>query len=105
MSLLEALHFCATPNGIALVVGVLLSLVAEYVPPYQNLESKWKRLVMAAASLFLPLAALLLGFLLYEQPFTPDTIWAALVAGGAAFTSSQIAHLRTLGGEDGNKRV
>ena len=103
MSFLDALTYASTPNGIALVVGIILSILAEYWPKYHKFDKKTKRLVMAAASVFIPLAALLLGALCYDQPVDVDAIWAAVLAGGAAFSSSQFAHLRKMGGTDGTK--
>lgn len=41
--------FETLPQLIAGVAGFLISVIAEYVPAYQNLDTKYKRLVMAVA--------------------------------------------------------
>lgn len=97
ISLVDFLKWCATPSGITLAAGAMLSWLAEYVSLFKSLKKKWKRLVMLAASLVVPLAALGLGALFFEWPVDPETVWAAIAAGGAAFTTSQLAHLRKLG--------
>ena len=56
MSWSEFLQYAASP-GIAAIVGAILSVVVEYLPEYDNLEPKWKRLVFFGLCMVVPLAA------------------------------------------------
>jgi hypothetical protein len=84
--------------GISVVVGVLLSFLIEYWTGYQNLEAKWKRLIFGGLSLFVPLLGATLSCasgLAAWANFTGHW-WIALQAGGLAFFSGQMAHMRKL---------
>ena len=71
-------------------VGALTSIVAEYVPKFEKLERKWKRPVMFAFNVGVPLGAAAVSIGLGYQPGDFDaTIWPALVAGVLAFVGSQ----------------
>lgn len=76
--------------GIAVVVGVVVSIAAEYVPQFGKLESKWKLPVILAFNVGIPLAAAGVGVAMGYQPGGFDaTYWPALVAGVAAFAGGQ----------------
>jgi len=82
------LRFLSQPNGIALVVGVLLSLGVEYVPQFRDMASKWKRAVFFGVSLAVPLVAAGLGVLTEGwDPTWGATFWPAIIAGVLAFGS------------------
>jgi len=85
------------PNGIAATVGVLLSLVVEYIPQYDALAPKWKRLVFAGACFVVPLCAAALGILTAGWAASWEaTFWPAILAGGIAFGGGTVAHARKL---------
>jgi len=87
----EFLQYVQTSAGINAVIGFILSFVAEWIPGYDVLEAKLKRLIMMLLCFVLPIVAtVLLGC--YES----ECIWQALLAGGAAFFGSQASHLRKL---------
>lgn len=52
--------FNTLPELLAAVAGFILSVLAEYIPAYQRLDDKYKRLVMLAA--LIVAAALAYGF-------------------------------------------
>ena len=90
MTLPDFLTFAAGP-GVNAVVGFILSFVAEWVPGWNDLAPKTKRLAMMAGSFVVPVVAtLLLGK--YDQA----AVWNALIAGFTAFYDSQAAALRKL---------
>ena len=91
MSWSEFLQYAASP-GIAAIVGAILSVVVEYLPEYDNLEPKWKRLVFFGLCMVVPLAATALAIATGEWGAWGDvatTWWPAVYAGltGAGFGS------------------
>lgn len=92
MTFADFLHYAAGP-GVSAVVGVVLALVAEYIPAYQALAPKQKVLVFIAACFVLPLlAATLLGACGFE-PWSFDPLyWQAIVAGFVASGIGTLAH-------------
>ncbi len=89
MSFQEFLTWAQDP-GIAMVVGVLVSIAAEYVPQFGSLERKWKLPVILAFNVGIPLAAAGVGVAMGYQPGGFDaTFWPALVAGALAFVGGQ----------------
>ena len=97
MSWSEFLALFATPNGIAAAVGVALSFVAEYIPAYDALAAKWKRLVFGGACFIIPLGAAGLGIATAGYPVSWElTFWPAVLAGGIAFGGGTFAHVRKL---------
>jgi len=93
----EVLTFLSRPNGIAVAVGIILSLVVEYWPAFEALAAKWKRVVFFAASLIIPLLAAVLGALTAGWSWSWEaTFWPALVAGVLAFGSGTALHTRKL---------
>ena len=91
----EALHF-ATGPGVAVVVGALLSVLAEYWVEYDELPPKKKRLVFGALCLFVPVAATLLGVATDGWTLTVELIWQAILAGLTALGSGTLVHTRQL---------
>ena len=95
----EFLRYCSNPTAIPIIVGVLLSWILEYVPSFENLEPRYKRLVVLGLSMVVPLSAAGLGVLTAGWPGTWDlTWWPAIVAGALAFGSGTVAHARKLAG-------
>lgn len=91
------LELLSTPNGIAAAVGVLLSVVVEYIPQYDALVPKWKRLVFLLFCFVVPLAAAGLGIATCGWPAGWEaTFWPAVLAGGIAFGGGTVAHTRKL---------
>lgn len=92
MTFQEFLQYVQTSAGINVAVGFVLSFVAEWIPGYNALEAKLKRLIIMLLCFVLPvIATVLLGC------YTQECIWQALLAGGSAFFGSQVAHARKLG--------
>lgn len=91
------LDLLSSPNGIAAIVGVLLSYVAEYFPGFDALMPKWKRLVFFGACFIIPLIAAGLGILTADWPASWEaTFWPAILAGGIAFGGGTVAHVRKM---------
>lgn len=97
MSWTDFLQLLSSPNGIAAAVGVLLSWIAEYIPGFDALMPKWKRVVFLGACFVVPLLAAALGILTAGWPVSWElTFWPALLAGGIAFGGGTVAHVRKL---------
>lgn len=98
MSFADFLDFLRGP-GINAAIGFALSFGAEYIPHFEDLAPKYKRLLILALSFVIPLAATLAGFFAgyYEGGFE-GAVWPALVAGATAFGASTMAHTRSLPG-------
>lgn len=79
---------------ISSAVGALLSVVAEYVPQYQGLSSKWKRVIFAGGCFGVPIVAAAAACGMGYQPCSfEQTFWPAIYAGGAAaFSSGTLVH-------------
>ena len=87
----------SSPNGVAAAVGVFLSWLAEYIPGYDALAPKWKRLVFLGACFVVPLCAAGLNILTTGAPVSWElTFWPAMLAGGIAFGGGTVAHVRKL---------
>ena len=87
----------AVGAGVSVIVGFLLSVIAEYVPTFQTLDRKWKRLAMLGLCVAVPLFVSVIGIWTAGWPHTWEgTFWPALQAGWLAFASSQVAHLRKM---------
>lgn len=87
------LKYLGTSAGIGVALSVVLEqfpFVKRYFDQIQDLELK--RLVVLAFCVALPLAVLGLSTYLGYSMITPDTLFAAVQAGFAAFTISQITH-------------
>lgn len=97
MSWEEFIGFLLKPNGIAAAVGLLWSVAIEYVPGFEALAPKWKRVVFAGVCLVVPLLASALGMAtgVYAPSFR-DVVWPAIVAGCVAFGAGTLLHARKL---------
>jgi hypothetical protein len=83
----------ALTTGLPLLVGVALSFCVEYIPRFDELPGKWKRLVFFGASLAVANLATALGVWTLQWPPTwADTWWSAQVAGVLCFASGTLAH-------------
>ena len=92
----DALVYASGP-GVAAVIGVVLSFVVEYSDGYGALAARQKRLVFLALCLAVPvLAALLRVAWGYVVLSWDPLVWQAILAGGTAFLTGQITHLRAL---------
>ncbi len=92
----EALRY-ASGDGVAVIVGALLSVAAEYWPWYEQQESKVKRVFFFALALVVPLAAAGLGVATLDWPASWETtFWPAVRAGLAAGGVGTLVHLRKL---------
>jgi hypothetical protein len=93
----EFLRYANGP-GVSVLVGALISELANYVPDFASLSPRGKRAVFFLACLAIPLSASLLGVATAGWPADwSATFWPALVAGFVAFASGTAVHLRKLG--------
>jgi len=98
MSWSEFLQWAASP-GINAIVGVVLSEVATYIQPYEQLAPKWKRVVFFGLSMAVPLGATALSIATGVGGQWADfqgTWWPAIVAGFTAGSAGTLAHTRKL---------
>jgi len=96
MTLIEMLNSLRGP-GINAAVGVLLSILLEYLPGWESKAPKLKRPIVLGLCLAVPLlATLVLAQLGQVAASELDTWWLAIMAGATAFSTSQLAHLRKL---------
>ena len=96
MTWAEALVYASGP-GVAAVIGVALSFVVEYWQGYLALDARRKRLVFIGLSFTVPvLAATLRGLWGYVAWSWEGLYWPAILAGGTAYLTGQVAHLRLL---------
>jgi len=80
-------------------VALVLSWVVEYLPQYEALAGKYKRLVYFGLCLIVPIAAACLrGVLGYVAWSFDPLIWHALWAGMGAAGVGTLAHIRKLPG-------
>lgn len=93
MSFAEFLRYAAG-DGVSIIVGVVLSQVAEYIPAYQALEAKPKALAFIGACFVIPLlAATLLGACGYEPWSFDPLFWQAIIAGFVASGVGTLTHV------------
>lgn len=93
------LHWLSQPGGISIMVGIVLSIVAEYVPQFGSLAPRWKRLAFFGVSILVPLLGAALG--VWTDGWSPawrETFWPALLAGVLVFASGTMTHLPKLPG-------
>ena len=89
----EFLQFLSQPNGINVFVGLAESVLVEYIPGFDGLQSKWKVLVFLGISMAVPLGAAGLGIAtLGWSPGWEETFWPAVASGGTCFLSGTAAH-------------
>jgi len=94
----EFLQWASSP-GINAIVGAIISVGTEYIPGYDTLEAKWKRLVFFALSMVVPVGATALAVLTGEWGAWGDfqgTWWPAIVAGFTAGSAGTLVHTRKL---------
>ena len=93
MSWAEFLLYLLSPEGIGVAAGIAWSLLADYIPQFEALQRKYKRLVFFAVCMAFPLVAAALGILTKSWPADFEaTFWPALSAGALAFASGTITH-------------
>jgi len=84
-------------DGINAAIGFILSFIVEWLPQWDMLRPRVKRLVMLVLCLVIPSIAALVSAGMGYQPWSfEETFWPALQAGFLAFWTSQAAHLRSL---------
>jgi hypothetical protein len=91
----EALRYAAGP-GANFVIGAVLMFVLEMWPEFDALESRLKRLAALGVCMVVPVGASALGCLSFGWEFSHVTFFPAVMAGLAAFGSSQMAHILKL---------
>lgn len=91
------LTYLSQKAGASAAVGIVLSYIAEYIPKYDALDKKGKRLVFFGVCLTIPLAASLLGSLTAGWGWGWNAVyWPAIVSGFAAFAAGTLAHTRVM---------
>jgi hypothetical protein len=81
--------------GIEVAVGVLSSVIVEYIPRFEKLERKWKAPVIFGFNVGVPVIAAGISVALgYQLADFDATFWPAIVAGVLAFAGSQGAWVR-----------
>jgi hypothetical protein len=97
MSWSDFLAYLSQPNGIAVVVGALLSVILEYWPKFGTLAPRYKRAAFFVLCMVVPLVGAALGILTADWPAGFETtFWPALVAGFMAFASGTMLHIREM---------
>ncbi len=100
MTFQEFVKYAAGP-GVSMIVAMLLALVVEWMPSFDQLQPKQKRLVFFALSFAVPVAAAVVGT--YTGIFDgswDSTFWPALVAGFAASGIGTLVHTPRMGAGD-----
>ncbi len=100
---LQDVLLAAQGPWINIIVGMLLSVLGEYLPPqcYAELSRQKKRMVFAAAALIVPILAATLSCALGYQVWALEaTFWPAIMQGGVvAFALGTITHTRFMASE------
>jgi quinol-cytochrome oxidoreductase complex cytochrome b subunit len=87
----------AAPNGIAILVGIGLSIVVEYVVKFKDLAPRYKRAVFFVLCVLIPVFAAALGVWTDGWPASwSETFWPAVMAGILTFAAGTMAHLPKL---------
>lgn len=92
----EVLTGAMSEAGIGAVLGWLLSYVVEWWPAWETLPAREKRIALLLLCLAIGIALLLLSWQLCGAALDQEAVWAALTAAFAAFTASQVSHIRKL---------
>jgi len=93
VSLCEFLAQAWAADTLALLVGVVLSIVAEYIPPYNDLPAKWKRIIFLGAAVLVAFGA----YFLAPALGCPRPDWQAVIMVILlVFGGGTIAHTRKL---------
>lgn len=97
-TLCEALALLGTAALINVLLGGFVAALVEYWPAWEGLPPKWKRPIIFAFCLVVPVISLLARYALCGGVIDQDAIYLAFMAGLAAFTGSQFAHIYKLPG-------
>ena len=93
----QFLIYLSTPTGVSVSVGLLASLLAEYIPAFEWLDARLKRLIFLGFNLLVPVGAAALGELTAGwSPAWDVTWWPAIVAGWVSFGAGTALHTRKL---------
>ena len=103
-SLAGLVALLTTPDGIAAVLGVILSYIPEYVPSWGDVAPRWKRLTIAGASLAIGVVAVVVQAQMHGVPVDAEVLYRGVRAGALALATSQMAHLRLLPAPSGDGR-
>ena len=97
MSWSEFLNYSMN-SGVNVIVGFLIGMTVDYIPKYETLTPKLKRLVFIALSFLVPVAALIAALTTKEMVFQSYalTIWPVIVSGSTAAFAGTILHTRKL---------
>jgi hypothetical protein len=96
--LCEYLQKGLTQGAISVVLAVVLSILADYVPGFVAMEAKWKRVIVLIVCAAIPFGSIGLSIAFGCLPgFDQNLVVMALIAGLGAFEASQITHIRKLG--------
>ncbi len=94
MSFCQFLSQGWSAERLAIIVGVIVAIVIEYWPAYQDLPAKWKQLVFAGICLVWAFASW--GIALWQGcPDVPDwwiVLQAVIAAAGLAFGAGTLIH-------------
>jgi len=93
MSFCDFLSQAWVGPSLAVLAGIVLSFVAEYIPAYEALPAKWKRLVFFGACAVVAIVAWLLAPLATCARPSWDVLVMAILA---AFGGGTVAHTRKL---------
>jgi len=97
---LQFLAWLVVPSSITIAVGVVLSVVVEYLPNFDALDPKWKRVVVFALSLVVPVLAQVCRLASNVEGLAwadwATTWWPVVVAGVTSFASATVTHIRKL---------
>ena len=92
----EALTWIGTSAGIGMLLGVAVSAALEYWPAWEGFAPKIKRPIVLGFCLVVPVLSLVGQSLLCGAGIDQQALYRALLAGIAAFTASQFAHIPQL---------
>ena len=95
-TLCEALALLGTAAFVNILLGAFVAALVEYWPRWEGLPAKSKRPIMFGFCLVVPVLALLASYVLCNAVVTQDSLYLAFMAGLAAFTGSQFAHIYKL---------
>lgn len=97
MTLCGFLSHLGAFEGVQAALGLLYSWLIEYWQGFQNLDAKWKRLVIMGICLGVSVLSQVTAYALKCIPeLGQEQIWQAILAGFVAFGASQFAHIRKL---------
>lgn len=96
LTLCGALELLGTAAVVNVLLGAFISALVEYWPVWEGLAPKLKRPVILGFCLVVPVASLIVRSALCGALVDQDSIYLAFMAGVAAFTGSQFAHIPQL---------